>query len=1016
MVEFYVEPNTTTIPLGRQGENLARTIYFELSEMIEEYGAGTATLICLRSKDSAPYVCDTTQTGSMLSWTPTDTDTAYAGAGKCELRWVVGDVLAKSIVYRTSVAESITGDSTVPSEYESWYDALLEQISEYAIASEQITQNSTEIAALDSRMDTFTSLSEGSTTGDAELADGRVGYDGTTYANIGDAIRDQVSDIHIEIGDLSDLDTSVQTDIVSAINDVVSGSASKWGSYSGTLVPNAYINHNAGAIISGTDINYAEFPVSEGVIVLYNYTVESPGTYGIAFYDSNDNYITAYQTGTAAQELTAPAGTVLCRATVSALSDIAVVCYNRWVHDVAVEVEAKIDKNSHTAGTNYINPNSVGLGYVNSSGEISITGTWHNTGYIEFEDDTPYYYSGLYSGASGYYAFYDEDKNVVEVGTSALPNPFTLPDGARYGRFSKNTDITSSVWISTANSAPSAYSESPTLENYLKKNQGASNAGSLLMVGNDGDIGVNGDIVATVHDPSTNYINLDNIEAGFINGSGNAQSSSNWHNSGYVELEPGASYYWSGLYGSSAGYYAFYDSSKAVVSVGTSALPNPFTVPSGAVYGRFSKNSATWTGVWIYTENNAPADYATMLDSSIFLRKNQGATNAGKVLVVGSDGTIAPATADDAEYCEAELWKRGNLYKESELVEGKYIYKTGNESSYSGYYCTPYLPVSGEYVYVQGFLKTYYAFYDASKLLIASYDTLGNMEQWTPGIKRVAIPSGAVYGRFSANGLPDSYNFITCEAENPLPEDQKNVKEVYPYTFNPDNPCDCETGSVSVFHKGVCIGDSLTWGTFNVDDGATTNIPSATTLHEWYSYPTYFTKITGVETTNMGDASETFKTWYEAYGQTDFSGHDFAIIHLGVNDASFGVSDEETAQYLCAIVDALKASVTGIKVFVCTVTPVFSNDRFPTHKQKSVVIRQTIAANYADDPDVVLLDIEQYSYVRQYTSFAAGHFTALGYWRFAKDVANYISWHIDRHMRDYRFVHYIGSDRTYSGD
>lgn len=233
MVEFYVEPNTTTIPLGRQGENLARTICFELSEMIEEYGAGTATLICLRSKDSAPYVCDTTQNGSMLSWTPTDTDTAYAGAGKCELRWSVGEVLAKSIVYNTVITPSISGDSVVPSEYESWYEALLEHISKYEIASDQIeanaeniATNTNDIAVLDGRVDEITTLPEGSTTGDAELADIRVGADGTIYPNAGDAVRGQVADLKADIGNLSDLETESKTDLVSAINEAAHGSGS----------------------------------------------------------------------------------------------------------------------------------------------------------------------------------------------------------------------------------------------------------------------------------------------------------------------------------------------------------------------------------------------------------------------------------------------------------------------------------------------------------------------------------------------------------------------------------------------------------------------------------------------------------------------------------------------------------------------------------------------------------------------------------------------------------------------
>lgn len=42
------------------------------------------------------------------------------------------------------------------------------------------------------RIDAFVKLAEGSTTGDAELLDGRIGADGVTYNNIGEAIRGQM--------------------------------------------------------------------------------------------------------------------------------------------------------------------------------------------------------------------------------------------------------------------------------------------------------------------------------------------------------------------------------------------------------------------------------------------------------------------------------------------------------------------------------------------------------------------------------------------------------------------------------------------------------------------------------------------------------------------------------------------------------------------------------------------------------------------------------------------------------
>lgn len=61
-------------------------------------------------------------------------------------------------------------------------------------------QNS-KITTLEGRMDTFTSLSEGSTTGDAELQDIRVGANGVTYTNAGDAVRGQYRQLNENLED-----------------------------------------------------------------------------------------------------------------------------------------------------------------------------------------------------------------------------------------------------------------------------------------------------------------------------------------------------------------------------------------------------------------------------------------------------------------------------------------------------------------------------------------------------------------------------------------------------------------------------------------------------------------------------------------------------------------------------------------------------------------------------------------------------------------------------------------------
>nr|DAZ48685.1 MAG TPA: hypothetical protein [Caudoviricetes sp.] len=58
------------------------------------------------------------------------------------------------------------------------------------------TSVKTDIQVQKTRIDNLTTLTEGSTTGDAELIDGRTGANGTIYKNIGDAIRTQCGNLN----------------------------------------------------------------------------------------------------------------------------------------------------------------------------------------------------------------------------------------------------------------------------------------------------------------------------------------------------------------------------------------------------------------------------------------------------------------------------------------------------------------------------------------------------------------------------------------------------------------------------------------------------------------------------------------------------------------------------------------------------------------------------------------------------------------------------------------------------
>lgn len=73
-------------------------------------------------------------------------------------------------------------------------------------AADDVTQLTTDLNVQKARIDNIASLDEGSTTGDAELADIRVGADGVTYTSAGAAVRAQYNELDSKINDLSFLE------------------------------------------------------------------------------------------------------------------------------------------------------------------------------------------------------------------------------------------------------------------------------------------------------------------------------------------------------------------------------------------------------------------------------------------------------------------------------------------------------------------------------------------------------------------------------------------------------------------------------------------------------------------------------------------------------------------------------------------------------------------------------------------------------------------------------------------
>ena len=116
------------ICLGKQGENLARVVYFDEPTMWKEiFGKGTCELIHQRSGDESPYPVVLKKENGKVGWEISNADTAVVGEGKCELHYLVDGTVVKSKIWLTTVLPSLSGDIVEPPEpQKAWVDAVLE--------------------------------------------------------------------------------------------------------------------------------------------------------------------------------------------------------------------------------------------------------------------------------------------------------------------------------------------------------------------------------------------------------------------------------------------------------------------------------------------------------------------------------------------------------------------------------------------------------------------------------------------------------------------------------------------------------------------------------------------------------------------------------------------------------------------------------------------------------------------------------------------------------------------------
>lgn len=121
----------------------------------------------------------------------------------------------------------------------------------------EVNNQNSQINVLEGRMDEFASLTEGSTTGDAELADIRVGQNGITYNTAGNAVRGQFAQVYNNFND--NLGNINLNNYISTNYWISTGTSAGVGGDNTSIVLN--VSSMTGKLIINTSVTQARYRV-----------------------------------------------------------------------------------------------------------------------------------------------------------------------------------------------------------------------------------------------------------------------------------------------------------------------------------------------------------------------------------------------------------------------------------------------------------------------------------------------------------------------------------------------------------------------------------------------------------------------------------------------------------------------------------------------------------------------------------------------------------------------------------
>lgn len=323
-----------------------------------------------------------------------------------------------------------------------------------AADAKEKSERQKEIATERARIDQLTKMGEGSTTGDAELADIRVGNEGATYSNAGNAVRSQTKDVPAMMDNLQ----SPYVDI--------------------SLLEQGSLNNTGTEITSSKVLRSVEFHWNK------NGKITAPSGYKIAIAnyamqsDESGQMLQVYQSATdygGSQTSSKADGDTEFRRLLIKRSDgadintedlrgkITTNVPGLRAMDVIENLEKKIKEDLddlYGVGNNIFDINSLIDGYMiypQTGNAGYVGGAWHCTDFIPVKSGDVFYRSKVNSTQFG---FYNEAKQWVDLRNTdgvatngALDIPFIIPDGICYARFSiqKSTEGYETAYISKVN-------------------------------------------------------------------------------------------------------------------------------------------------------------------------------------------------------------------------------------------------------------------------------------------------------------------------------------------------------------------------------------------------------------------------------------------------------------------------------------------------------------------------------------------------------------------------------------